>query len=256
MGESPRWHQGALWVCDWLAGEVLRFDDDGRREVVHRVDGFPFSIDWLPDSRLVATSPRGVLVEADGSLVPYGATGQGWNEIVSDARGHVFVNEAGFEEAKAGTIAVVAPDGESRVVAGDVRFPNGMAISDDGSTLICAESYAHCLTAFDLAPDGSLLNRRVWAQLESDCYPDGICLDAEGAAWYADVPQRRCVRVAVGGEVLETIDIDRGAFACMLGGADGCTLFIVANQWAGLAGGAGEGVLLQTRVAVPHTGRP
>jgi sugar lactone lactonase YvrE len=261
MGESPRWHDGALWVCDWMAGEILRFAVDGERDVVHRVDGFPFSIDWLPDGRLVATSPTGVLVEGDGALVPYGAHGQGWNEIVVDSRGHTYINEAGFdlmggEEARAGTIAVVMPDGATRVVARDVWFPNGMAVSTDGTTLVCAESYAHCLTAFDIGSDGSLLERRAWAELDDDCYPDGICLDAEGAAWYADVPQKRCVRVAEGGAVLDVVEVDRGAFACMLGGDDGRTLFIVANQWGGVEGGAGEGMVLEARVDVPHGGRP
>src|SRR4029453_4515788 len=104
-----------------------------------------------------------------------------------------------------------------------VWFPNGMAVSADGTTLVCAESYGHCLTAFDIGHDGSLLDRRVWDKLDDDCYPDGICLDAEGAAWYADVPQQRCVRVAEGGAVLDVVDIDRGAFACMRGGDDAHT---------------------------------
>ncbi|MGA8209319.1 MAG: SMP-30/gluconolactonase/LRE family protein [Nocardioidaceae bacterium] len=261
MGESPRWHGGAFWVCDWMAGEILRFAPDGERDVVHRVVGYPFSIDWLPDGRLLATSPRGVLIERGGELVPYGAHGQGWNEIVVDSSGQAFINEVGFdlmggEEARAGTISVVLPGGATRTVAHDVWFPNGMAVSADGRTLICAESYAHCLTAFAIGPDGSLLDRRVWAQLDEDCYPDGICLDAEGAAWYADVPRRRCVRVAEGGAVLDVVEVDRGAFACMLGGGDGRTLFIAANRWGGVEGGAGEGTVLQARVAVPHAGRP
>jgi sugar lactone lactonase YvrE len=261
MGESPRWHDGALWVCDWMAGAILRFDDAGSAEVVHRIAGFPFSIDWLPDGRLVCTSPTGVLVESGDALVPYGATGQAWNEIVVDRAGHVFVNEAGFdlmagEEAKAGTIAVVMPDGSSRTVATDVWFPNGMAILPDDRTLLCAESYAHRLTAFTITEDGALTDRRVWAQFEEDCYPDGICLDASGAAWYADVPNKRCVRVATGGEVLDTVTIDRGAFACMLGGPSGTTLYVVANQWGGVEGGASSGVVLRTDVEVARAGRP
>ncbi|MFL6156330.1 MAG: SMP-30/gluconolactonase/LRE family protein [Marmoricola sp.] len=261
MGESPRWHDDALWVCDWLAGEILRFAPDGTSDVVHQVEGFPFSVDWLPDGRLVTTSPTGVLVESPDGLVPYGAQGQGWNEIVVDPRGNVFINEAGFdlmggEEAKAGTVAVVPPDGSSRVVATDVWFPNGMAITPDGATLICAESYEHRLTAFDIEVDGSLSNRRVWAQLDPDCYPDGICLDEDGMAWYADVPKQRCVRVAEGGAVQDVIDIDRGAFACMLGGPEGRTLYIVANQWGGVDGGASSGVLLQAEVRTARAGRP
>ncbi len=261
MGESPRWHDGALWVCDWVAGDVLRYTGPGEPQVRHRVAGFPFSIDWLPDGRLVATSPRGVLVEEAGTLVPYAGPDQRWNEIVVDPAGHVFVNDVGFdlmrgEEAQPGTIAVVSPVGATRVVADDLWFPNGMAITNDGTTLLCAESYAHRLTAFDLGPDGSLSGRRVWAPLDDDCYPDGICLDADGAAWYADVPRQRCVRVAEGGAVLATVEVDRGAFACMLGGDDGRTLFIVANEWGGVQGGSRAGVVLQARVDVPRAGRP
>jgi sugar lactone lactonase YvrE len=110
----------------------------------------------------------------------------------------------------------------------------------DGSTLICAESYGRRLTAFTIAEDGSLADRRVWADL-GDGVPDGICIDADGAVWYGDVPNRRCVRVREGGEVVQTIALDRGCFACALGGADGATLFLVATEWSGTAGmGGGE----------------
>ncbi len=119
-----------------------------------------------------------------------------------------------------GIVAIVAPDGSARAVADGIAFPNGMVVTPDDSTLILAESYAHRLTAFDIAPDGGLSNRRVWADL-GDGVPDGLCLDADGAVWYADVPDRRCVRVLEGGEVRQTVQLDRGCFACMLGGADG-----------------------------------
>lgn len=112
-------------------------------------------------------------------------------------------------------------------MAGDIAFPNGMAITPDGATLIVADSYGNCLTAFDIAPDGGLANRRTWADL-GDGVPDGICLDAEGAVWYADVPNKRCMRVREGGEVLDTVQADRGCFACALGGD---TLFVVAAEW-------------------------
>jgi sugar lactone lactonase YvrE len=146
------------------------------------------------------------------------------------------------------------PDGSSRVVADDVWFPNGMAVTPDGATLILAESHAHRLTAFTITDGGDLIDRRVWADLEAGAAPDGICLDAEGAVWYADVPNRRCVRVAEGGRVLQTVSTDRGAFACMLGGDDGRTLYITANSWN--AARAGDGVVLTERVDVPHAGRP
>jgi sugar lactone lactonase YvrE len=144
MGESPRWHDDRLWVCDWTAGEVISFGADGGRRVELAVRGFPFSIDWLPDGRAVLTSPTGVVTAAGE---PYGAMGQGWNEIVVDRRGNTYVNAAGFdlmgaEEPKPGLLWLIRPDGSSCEVAGDLMFPNGMAVTADGSTLIVAESYA------------------------------------------------------------------------------------------------------------------
>ncbi len=264
MGESPRWHDGRLWVCDWVAGEVLAFDESGERQVMLRMTGLPFSIDWLPGGDAVLTSAAGVVrVGSDGEPTPYGGTGRGWNEIVVDASGNTFVNEVGFDlmsgaEPAAGTIAVIRPDGTTLEVAGDVWFPNGMAVTAAGDTLIVAESYANRLTAFDIADDGSLSGRRVWADL-GDGAPDGICVDADGAVWYADVPHRRCMRVAEGGEVLDTVDVDRGCFACMLGGEDGRTLFIVATDWRGTQGieqAERTGQVLSYRAVAPHAGRP
>lgn len=258
LGESPRWHGGRLWVCDWLAGEVLSFGPDGDRRVELAMTGFPFSVDWLPDDTAVLTSSRGV-VTTDGAA--YGAMGRGWNEIVVDSYGNTFVNAAGFdlmagEDPKPGFIWVISPDGSAREVAADLMFPNGMAITPDGRTLIVAESYARRLTAFDLAADGSLTERRVWANLGEHA-PDGICLDADGAAWYATVPGRCCVRVAEGGEILDRVDADRGCFACMLGGDDGRTLYVVAAEWGGVdAIGGRTGQVLTYRVAVAHDGRP
>jgi sugar lactone lactonase YvrE len=254
MGESPRWHEGRFWMCDWLAGEVLSFAADGSRRVEARVEGLPFSIDWLPDGRLVVTTNAGVVTGPD--LTPYGATGQPFNEIVVDAAGRVWVDMPGsmpWEERRPGTVSVVLPDGSSRQVADDVWFPNGMAILGE-DTLVVAESHADRLTAWTITPSGSLEDRRVWAELGEGNAPDGICADAEGAIWFATVPGERCVRVAEGGEVLETVSVDRGAFACMLGGGDGRTLFIVANRYG--PEGASDGVVLTTRVDVPHAGRP
>ncbi len=257
MGESPRWHDGRLWVCDWMTGEVLSFDTAGDRRVELTVEGLPFSIDWLPDDRAVLTSPGGVVL-ADGTS--YGGSGRGWNEIVVDTRGNTFVNEAGFdlmggEEPTSGTVHVIRPDGSSREVADQVWFPNGMAVSADGSTLIVAESYRNRLTAFDIASDGGLAGRRVWAELEFA--PDGICVDAEGAVWFATVPGKCCVRVAEGGEVLDRVDADRGCFACMLGGDDGRTLFVIATEWGGVDKVGGRtGQVLTHRASAAHAGRP
>ncbi|CAA9551472.1 MAG: Gluconolactonase, partial [uncultured Thermomicrobiales bacterium] len=218
FGESPRWHDGRLWFADWGAQELIAVDLEGRSEVVVRVPSFPFCVDWLPDGRLLIVSARDRLLlrrEPDGSLDTHadlsGLSDYPWNEIVVDGRGTAYVNNIGFEfpcgEFAPGTVALLAPDGSVRQVADGVAFPNGMAVTPDNSTLIVAESYANKLTAFDIAEDGGLSNRRVWADL-GDGVPDGLCLDAEGAVWYADVPNKRCVRVREGGEVLQTIDLD------------------------------------------------
>lgn len=254
MGESPRWHDDRFWMCDWLEGEVLSFSPGCSRKVVARVEGLPFSIDWLPDGRLVATSQRGILAGPD--LMPYGATGQPFNEIVVDHAGRAWVDMPGSmpgEERKPGVIAVVLPDGTSHQVADDVWFPNGMAIIDD-TTLVVAESHEDRISAWTITDDGSLIDRRVWAELREAEAPDGICVDAEGAIWYASVPGHHCVRVAEGGQVLATVTADRGCFACMLGGRDGRTLFIVANRYS--AAGPSDGVVLTERVDVKRAGRP
>jgi sugar lactone lactonase YvrE len=245
IGESPRWHDGRLWVANWGAQEVVAVDLAGDREVMERIETtVPFSIDWLPDGRLVVVSgPERVVLrqERAGSLVPYadlgGLSDHGFNEIVVDGRGNAYVNGGGFdlmagEEPRPGIVAVVTPEGEAREVADDIAFPNGMAVTPDNSTLIVADSYGRELTAFEIDAEGGLENRRVWADL-GDGVPDGICIDAEGAVWYADVPNKRCVRVREGGEVLDTVEADRGCFACMLGGPDGTTLFICAAEWRG-----------------------
>ena len=268
FGESPRWHEGRLWFADWGAQQLVAVDLAGRSEVVARVESFPFCIDWLPDGRLLIVHPRDrrlLRQEPDGTLVTHadlGAlAGGGWNEIVVDGRGNTYVNGGGFDLAAGeafapGIIALVAPDGTARQVADDIAFPNGMAVSADGATLVIAESYASRLTAFDIGADGGLSNRRVWADVGEA--PDGICMDAEGAVWYATVPGRRCVRVRVGGEVLETVDLDRGCFACMLGGPDRRTLFVVAREWHGMdvSKGMGTGQLLATAAPAPGAGWP
>lgn len=274
FGESPRWHEGRLWVCDWVAHEVIAVAPDGTSEVVLRVpfETFPFSIAWLPDGCLLIASASDqplLRQEPDGSLVPHadaslsGLSSLGWNEIVVDGRGNAYINGGGFnlmagEAFAPGIIALVTPDGAARQVADGIAFPNGMAVTPDNTTLMIAESYGKRLTAFDIAADGGLSNRRVWADLGGD-HPDGICLDVDGAAWYADVGAKHCVRVREGGEVLQTIDLDRGCFACMLGGADQRTLFMVGQEWHGPANMIGErrtGQVLAVQAPAPHAGWP
>jgi len=163
------------------------------------------------------------------------------------------------EEFRPGSVFLVAADGSVRQVADDIAFPNGMAVTADNSTLIVADSYRHNLVAFDIGPAGGLSGRRTWADLGQGT-PDGICADAQDAVWYADVPNQRCVRVAEGGPVLETIALDRGGFACVLGGPARTTLFIVAAEWRGMSGpemvAPASGQVLSTQVDVPGAGWP
>jgi sugar lactone lactonase YvrE len=270
FGESPRWHEERLWFCDWAAERLMTVDLGGRAETIAEVHSFPFCIDWLPDGRLliVSAADRALLTLADGELAVHadlsGLSGNPPNnEIVVDGRGNAYVDGGGFdmragEPFAPGTIALVTPRGDVREVADGIHFGNGMAITPDNTTLIVAESYGRRLSAFAIAADGSLSQRRVWADL-GEGVPDGICLDADGAVWYADVPNRRCVRVAEGGEVLQTVAADRGCFACMLGGPEMQTLFVIAREWHGgqaITAGDGTGQVLFTDVSVPKAGWP
>jgi sugar lactone lactonase YvrE len=273
--ESPRWHDDRLWFAHWGAGEIVAVDLDGVSEVVgYGPPGLGWSMGWLPDGRLLVTGERLMRREPDGSMLQHAdlsALSDDWNEIVVDGHGNIYVNgRCDFDPGEGdppGIIALVTPDGSVRQVADAIAFPNGMIVTPDNSTLIVAESFAGRLTAFDIAADGSLSNRRVWADLD-DGVPDGICLDAERAVWYGDVPNRRCVRVReggqvlqTGGQVLQTIELDRSPFACMLGGPDGRTLFILAAEWRGIekvdeALAARTGQVLTVRAPVPRAGWP
>jgi sugar lactone lactonase YvrE len=264
--ESPRWHDGAWYVSDWSSGEVLAITPDRTTRVVARVDSLPLCTAWHPDGRLlVVSSAAGAVlaVAGDGSLTTYADLGRpGWNDVVVDGRGNCYVNAPGFdplagEDPRPGGIVLVDQDGRVREVAGDLAFPNGMAVTPDNSTLLVADSYRHELVAFDIEADGRLGSGRTWADL-GDGTPDGICTDAEGAVWYADVPHQACVRVAEGGQVLQTIRLDRGGFACALGGADGRTLCVVTAQWRGMAElvTPGSGQVLTAEVDLPGAGWP
>jgi sugar lactone lactonase YvrE len=261
MGESPRWHEDRLWLADWGAQEILALDNQGKCDVVVRVPFvLPFCIDWLLNGTLLIVSGReGFLLrrERDGSLVTHADlhafSENGWNEIVVDGRGNAYMNGAPG-------IALLTPGGSVRQVADNFAFPNGMAITPDNSTLIIAESHGKRLTAFDIGADGTLSNRRVWADLH-DGVPDGICIDADNAVWYADVPNQRCVRVRKGGEVLQTVNADRGCFACMLGGPDRRTLFMVVTEWRGMekvaeVAQARTGQVLAIEAPAPGVGWP
>jgi sugar lactone lactonase YvrE len=261
IGESARWHDGRLWLSNWGAAEILAFDLDGNRELITRVPTtIPFSIDWLPSGQLLVVAgneQRLLRQEADGSLVDHvdlsGLPG-GLNEIVVDGRGTIYVNGgADFhpdEGAAPGFIAAITPDGTVRQVADQIAFPNGMAVTEDNSTLIIAESFASKLTAFDISDDGGLGNRRTFGEVLAD----GICMDAEGAvwtpSWYDDGPC--CLRVAEGGEVLDRIPLEQAGFACALGGPDGRTLAMLSADWHMAEGFE---VNLERLTTGPHTGQ-
>jgi len=270
FGESPRWRHDRLWISDWGAREIIAVDPAGKSEVMARAPSFPSCIDFLRDGLLLMVSAYdGLLLrrQPDGSVVTHadltGLSHHPWNDIVVDGRDNAYVNNTGFdlragEKFAPGIIAVVGRDGSTRRVADGLWFANGIAVTPDNSTLIVAESYGKRLTGFDIAADGSLSNRRVWADL-GDGVPDGICLDAEGAVWYGDVPNKRCVRVREGGEVLQTVELDRGCFACMLGGVDRRTLFMVAREWRGSASmtdDARTGRVLTVEAPAPGAGWP
>ena len=286
--ESPRWHGGRLWFAHWGTGEIVAVDLDGHSEVVGhgppKVNaaapghGLGWSIDWLPDGRLLVTGKELLRQEPDGSMVRHadlsGVGEHGWNEIVVDGRGNIYLNSIRFgflagEPPTSGIIALVTPDGAARQVAGDLAFPNGMVITPDNATLIVSESFAGRLTAFDIAADGSLSNRRVWAE---GLGPDGICLDAEGAVWVQtadvrlasgrdDAPRGAVARIREGGAVLQRIEHDREIFAAMLGGPDRQTLFLLAAEWRGIeqvneAVAARTGQVLMTTAPAPGAGWP
>jgi sugar lactone lactonase YvrE len=234
--EGPRWRDGRLWFSDMHAQQVLAVDLDGQTETIASVEHDPSGLGWLPDGRLLIVSmrdrkllrldPQGLVEVADLS----GLASFYCNDMVVDARGRAYVGNFGFDlhgggQPCATNLVLVEPDGGARVVAEDLRFPNGTVITPDGRTLIIGETFGACLTAFDVAPDGSLSGRREWARMEK-AVPDGICLDAEGGIWVASPVSGAVLRVREGGEVTDRIEVEHQAFACMLGGPERKTLFL------------------------------
>jgi len=237
FGEAPRWHEGRLWLSDMHGQKVIKVDMEGHVEEVARVPNGPAGLGWLPDGRLLIVSmedrrllrldTQGLVEVANLSrLATYHC-----NDMVVNSNGDAYIGNFGSEWVKSfnpdpANLVLVKPDGTARIVAEEMRFPNGSVITPDGRTLIVAETWGHILTAFNIERDGSLTGRRVWANTEP-AMPDGICLDAENAVWIASPITEQAVRISEGGKVLQTIDMGRQAYACALGGPDRRTLFIL-----------------------------
>lgn len=266
--ESPRWHAGKLWFSDMYTHRVMTVALDGKAETILDVPQQPSGLGWLPDGRLLVVSmhdrrllridPDGVRVAAElAELAPSHC-----NDMVVDRHGRAYIGNFGFDflakQTEQPTVLImVTPDGEKRIVADGLRFPNGMVITPDGATLIVAESYGRRLTAFAIAADGSLSGRRLWAQLDG-ATADGICLDAEGAVWVASPVSAEVLRVREGGAVTDRIPVATQGIACMLGGDDGRTLFILTaplvRKEKALAQKLGR--IETVRVTIPAAGLP
>lgn len=279
FGEGPRWRDGRLWFSDFYAHAVKSISLAGDLRTEFEIDDQPSGLGWMPngDMLIVSMTRRQVLRRTpEGRISVHADLGHiatfHCNDMVVDSSGGAYVGNFGFnlDEAIAARgvpdvladhptarLAYVSPAGEARVVAEDMHFPNGPVITPDGKTLILGETLAARLTAFDIGPDGALSNRRVWASI-GPRVPDGIALDAEGAIWVANPVAPECVRVAEGGAVLEVIETGQPCFACMLGGDDGRTLFMLTADSSNHvdASATQTGKLLTARVDAPRAGRP
>ncbi|MCC7121904.1 MAG: SMP-30/gluconolactonase/LRE family protein [Gammaproteobacteria bacterium] len=234
--EGPRWHQGKLWVSDMWGYTVYTITPGGEREIVCKLDTRPSGLGFAPDGSLliVSMADRALMRHTHGrlekvaDLSPW-ATGD-CNDMVMDAHGRCYVGNFGYDLLADATptpakMVCVEPDGRARAVADGLQFPNGAVIMNGGRTLVVAETFGNCLTAFDIAADGSLSNRRTFAAL-GEHTPDGICLDTDGGIWVASFVTSVFLRVKDGGAITDTVEVPgKRAVACQLGGEDGRTLF-------------------------------
>ena len=279
FGEGPRWHDGRLWFSDFYAHAVKSVSLDGDLRTEFEIDDQPSGLGWMPDGSMliVSMTKRRVLRRRpDGWIGVHAELGQfatfHCNDMVVDSAGGAYVGNfcfdldaeiraRGVESVLAGhptaKLIYVAPDGVVSVAAEDMHFPNGPVITPDGKTLIVGETLAGVLTAFDIGPGGALANRRVWASCQP-AVPDGICLDADGAIWVANPIAPQCLRIAKGGEVLEVIDTSQACYACMLGGDDGRTLFMLtaASSDQEAAAASATGKILVATVEAGRAGLP
>jgi len=279
FGEGPRWREGRLWFSDFYAHAVKSVSLAGDLRTEFEIEDRPSGLGWMPDGSMLIVSmqKRQVLRRGtDGQVRLHadlgGVAGFHCNDMVVDASGRAYVGNFGFDlDAEMGArgvesvlaehptakLACIAPDGAVSVAAGDLHFPNGSVITPDGGTLIVGETLGGVLTAFDIGADGGLSNRRVWAPTRPRI-PDGIALDAQGAVWIANPIAPECALIAEGGEVLAVIDTGMPCYACMLGGDDGRTLFMLTapSSLAHVAAGSPKGQVLITTVEAGHAGRP
>ncbi len=267
--EGPRWHDGRLWISDIFRRKVLTLDPDGRVETVIEVPGRPSGLGFLPNGTplIVSMKDRRLLRLEDGGLVCHAELGPlvtgDTNDMVVDALGRAYVGNLGFDlfggaDFRNANMIMVSPEGEAQVVAEEVAFPNGAVILPGGEVLVVAETFGHRLTAFDVASDGTLSNRRVFADL-SEHDPDGICLDQEGAIWVSAFDQDVFLRVREGGTVTHRVDVTgRRAVACQLGGSDGHTLFCLTceSPWEQICAGEAHARVEVATVEIPGAGSP
>ncbi len=266
--EGPRWRDGRLWFSDFYNHRVIAVGLDGVAETIVRVEKIPSGLGWLPDGTLliVSMNDHKILRFANGTLTQHADlsafAGGPCNDMVVDSLGRAYVGNFGYnrfndEPARPAVLVRADPDGTVVAAADDMLFPNGSVITPDGKTLIVGETMGTRLSAFDIAADGSLSNRRIWAAAP-DLFPDGICLDAEGAIWVADPRGNRVVRVLEGGRIARTIALPgRNAYACMLGGPDKKTLFICTAPGSGpTRTGQTDGKIEVIEVDVPGAGLP
>lgn len=270
FGEGPRWHLGRLWYSDFYQHTVYAVTPDGRRDAVVEVPGQPSGLGWLPDGRLLVVSmtdrrvlrldPDGLRLHADLADIAE----HHCNDMVVDATGNAYVGNFGFDlhaavpgSARPARLALVRPDGSTAAVASDLRFPNGSVVTADGSTLIVGESMGARYTAFTIGADGTLGDRRVWAEVPGTA-PDGCTLDVDGGIWFADALGAQVIRVLEGGVITDRIDVGAPTFACTLGGDDGRTLFVLTapGPTPEQAAGRAAGTILTTRVRFGHAGHP
>jgi sugar lactone lactonase YvrE len=267
--EGPRWHDNRLFFSDMGSKQVLSVDLDGKVEEIAVVEARPSGIGWLPDGRMIVVSmndKRVVRQEPDGTLVTHADISSlavaPCNDMVVDGRGNAYVGNPGYDMRNppqplpSAQVVLVRADGTAQIVDDQVRFPNGSVVTDDNRTLIIGETMGRRLTAWDIEQDGTLSNRRTFADVPGRA-PDGIALDTEGAIWMADAEGNACVRVLEGGEITDVVDTGRGCFACALGGEDRRTLFLLTGE--GFSGDAirrRTGAIETVEVAVPGAGWP